>query len=178
MIYPQSPSEVPQAENVLLEVAKEVNDYWQPIKTWTTISLTMSQNGLTLFAVSITLLFALLIYKEFLNLKGKSSSLKLYGKLPKQNQMIVKAVANAQKKGNPTTEGIANELEKLTNAKIDRASFYEDLQHVENDGLIEKVLTNREDRASIFWRSRLRTKRVFFNFPKNIGWKRLALLWK
>lgn len=35
VVYPKSSSEVTQTETLLLPIAKEINDYWQPIKTWT-----------------------------------------------------------------------------------------------------------------------------------------------
>ena len=88
----------------------------------------------------------------------------MYYKLPKQNQLLVTAVANAQKHGNPTTKGIANELEKLTNTQTDRESLKEQLQNAENEGLIEKTLVNREDRASFAWRNLLTTRSIFKRF--------------
>jgi len=33
VIYPKSTSDVPASESLLLPIAKEINDYWQPIKT-------------------------------------------------------------------------------------------------------------------------------------------------
>ncbi len=161
VMYPQSTSDVPQAQGLLLGVAKDVNDFWQPIKTWTAISLTMSKNGLALSAFAVTLLVALLISKVFLNRNDKSSLLTVFERLPKQNQLIVTAVANAQTHGNPTTESVANELEKLTNTQIDRALLKEKLQDLENAGLIEKVLVNREDRASFAWRNLFASKSIF-----------------
>jgi hypothetical protein len=51
---------VPQSEALLMPIAKSVNDYWEPIKTWTTIALTISQNGLAFSALSAALLVVLL----------------------------------------------------------------------------------------------------------------------
>ncbi len=160
VVYPKSPSDIPRIEGSLLSVAKGINDFWVPIKSWTLVSLYMSKNGLALSTFSTALLFALLIYDIYLNRNSKASLPKLYGKLPKQNQLIVKAVANAQKQNNPTMEDIANELEKLTNSPTDLASFKEKLQDVENLGVIEKILVNREDRAAFVWRNSL-NKSIF-----------------
>jgi hypothetical protein len=164
VMYPQSTADVPQAEKTLLAVAKASNNYWQPIKTWTTISLIISQNGLVLSMIAVAMLIALLIFNVIFNRNHKSSLLKMYYKLPKQNQLLVTAVANAQKHGNPTTKGIANELEKLTNTQTDRESLKEQLQSAENEGLIEKTLVNREDRASFAWRNLLTTRSIFKRF--------------
>ena len=163
-MYPQSTVDVPQAEKTLLAVAKASNNYWQPIKTWTTISLIISQNGLVLSTIAVSMLIVLLIFNVIFNRNHKSSLLKMYYKLPKQNQLLVTAVANAQKQGNPTTNGIATELEKLTNTQTDRESLKEQLQNAENEGLIEKTLVNREDRASFAWRNLLTTRNIFKRF--------------
>jgi hypothetical protein len=103
--YPRSTSEVTQSEILLLPIAKQINDYWKPIKTWTTIALASSQNGLVLSAASIALLFALLVYRAFLTFQERASLLTLYNKLPTQKQQLINAVANAKKQGNPTIEG-------------------------------------------------------------------------
>ncbi len=62
VMYPQSTADVPQAEKTLLVVAEASNNYWQPIKTWTTISLTISQNGLALSTIAVAMLVVLLIF--------------------------------------------------------------------------------------------------------------------
>ena len=151
--YPKSTEQVTQYEALLLPIAKAVNDYWEPIKTWTTIALTISQNGLALSAISIALLIALLFYKAFLDFQEKTSLLTLYNKLPKQKQQLIKAVANAKKQGNPTTQGIAKELNKLTDNPIDIEQLQADLQEAERIGLIDRTLVNGEDKPAYAWRS-------------------------
>ena len=49
----------------------------------------------------------------------KASLLTLYNKLPTEFQTLIKAVQNAQKQKNSTSQGIANELQKLTNQTMD-----------------------------------------------------------
>jgi hypothetical protein len=75
-------------------------------------------------------------------------------KLPMLNQLLIKAVANAQKQGNPTIEGIADELAKLTTTQTDRVWLKEKLMEAEGAGLIEKALVNREDQPLLAWRNR------------------------
>ena len=151
--YPKSTEQVKQHEALLLPIAKAVNDYWEPIKTWTTIALTISQNGLALSAISIALLIALLFYKAFLDFQEKTSLLTLYNKLPTQKQQLIKAVANAKKQGNPTTQGIAKELNKLTDYPTDIDQLQADLKEAERIGLIDRALINGEDKPVYAWRS-------------------------
>jgi exosortase len=153
--YPKSADEVTQSEALLLPIAKAVNDYWEPIKTWTTIALTISQNGLALSAGSTALLIALLFYRAFLILQEKISLLTLYNKLSTKKQQIIRAVAKAQKQGTPTAQGIAEELGKLTGSPTDLVQMELDLQEAEKIGLIDRTLVNGEDKPAFAWRSLL-----------------------
>jgi exosortase/archaeosortase family protein len=153
--YPKSADEVPEYEAMLLPIAQTVNDHWQPIKTWTTIALTISQNGLTLSATTTGLLVAFIIYRIFLSQQEKASLLTLYNKLPTKNQLLNKAVQNAKKHGIPTIQGIANELNNLTNATINLELLEEELLEAEKIVLIEKKVVNKFDEPAYSWRSLL-----------------------
>ena len=72
-------------------------------------------------------------------------------------------MANAQKQGTPTIEGIADELDKLANAQTDRAWLKEKLMEAENVGLIGKVLVNREDHPALAWKSYLLQNNLLFS---------------
>jgi exosortase len=163
--YPQSTSQIPQDERLLLPIAKEINDYWQPIKTWTTIALTISQNGLALSAITTALLMALIIYRLILAQQEKASLLTLYNKLSTKNQLLTEAVQNAKKQKNPTILGIADELNKLTNAPTDIEQLQADLQDAEKVGLIDRALVNREDKPAYAWRNLIPERGKFRSLP-------------
>ena len=165
VVYPKSASEVTQSEALLLPIAKQVNDYWAPIKTWTTIALTISQNGLALSAASLAILIALIVYRLILVQQEKSSLLTLYNKLPAKSQQLIKAVQIAKKQGTPTTEGIANQLTKQTNNQIDQKQLKQDLEEAEKIGLIKAVMVNREDKPAIAWKSQLPKRNIFKSIP-------------
>ena len=154
IMYPPSPQNVSDYENQQLPIAQAITNYWQPIQTWSTVALAISQNGLALSAGATTMLVLLIIYALYLNRKEKLGLLNLYRKLPTQNQLLITAVANAQKQGTTTIDGIAEELDKLTTTQTDRAWLKEKLAEAEDTGLIEKALVNREDQPSLAWRSR------------------------
>ena len=151
--YPQSTSQVLQDELLLLPIAKEINDYWQPIKTWTTIALTISQNGLVLSTITTALLMVLIVYRLILAQQEKASLLTLYNKLPTNKQLLTKAVQNAKKLKNPTIQGIADELNRLANTPIDIEQLRADLQDAEKIGLIDRILVNKEDKPEFAWRN-------------------------
>lgn len=156
--YPKSPQGIKEAENLLLPMATAINDYWQPIKTWTTVALALSQNGLALSAATAALLAALLIYRMFLYQQEKASLLRLYTKLPEQTHQVITAVKNAQKQKNPTTQGVAKELEKLTHALVDQSWLTQKLEEAQTAGLIKKLLTNENDTPGITWKNQVPNK--------------------
>jgi exosortase/archaeosortase family protein len=165
VVYPKSSEDVKQYEELLLPIAKDINDYWQPIKTWTTVALTISQNGLVLSASTIALLAALIIYRFILYQQEKTSLLTLYNKLPTQKQLLVKAVKSAKKHGNPTIDGIANEITQLSDTQTTPEQLKNDLNEAEKVGLIQRALVNKEDKPAYAWTSTLREHNIFRAFP-------------
>jgi exosortase len=166
IIYPQSPEKVAETESQLLPIATAINNYWQPIKTWTTIALLISQNGLALSATTSTLLAALIIYESLLNRQEKRLLLTLYQKLPKQSQLLIIAVTNAAKIGKATTVEIVCELQKLTGTP-NLENLTEKLQEAETAGLIEQKIVNHDDYPTIHWKSNLSQKAPDSNDFKN-----------
>ena len=144
VIYPKSPNDIRQYEELLLPIAKEINDYWQPIKTWTAVALTISQNGLALSIFTIALLIGIVFYRILLYRQERNSLLILYSKLSTQKQQLIQAVKNAKKKGDPTVEGIGKEL-KLDSQK-DIEWLENELAEAENAGLIKKTVISMEDK--------------------------------
>ena len=55
VMYPSS-QEISEAENQELPVALAINNYWQPIKTWSSVALFISQNGFVLSSLAIAFL--------------------------------------------------------------------------------------------------------------------------
>jgi hypothetical protein len=156
--YPKSPEGVPEAETLLLPIAAAINAYWQPIKTWTTIALTISQNGLTLSATTTALLIALLIYRLIQNQQEKTSLLRLFSKLPEQTQQLITAVRNTQKQKNSTTQAIAEELQKITKTPTSQTWLTEKLNETENTGLIKKTIVNRNDTPAVVYKNQVPNK--------------------
>jgi DNA-binding HxlR family transcriptional regulator len=164
--YPKSPQDVTQSEALLLPIAEAINNYWQPIKTWTTIALTISQNGLTLSIATTALLITLLIYRLFQNQQEKTSLLRLYTKLPTQTQQLINAIQNAQ--NNPTKNQITQELQKLTNQPTDQTWLDQKLQEMENAGLIAKKIANKNDIPSIAWKSQIQKTNPLQNIAHSL----------
>ena len=168
VVYPKSTTEVTQAEHLLLPIANAINNYWQPIKTWTTIALTISQNGLVLSGTTAAMLILILIYSMFLNYQDKASLLKLYRKLPGETQTLTEAITNAQKQKKPTPIGITEELNKLTNTPTEQTLLNEKLSELQKIGLIKKVTVNKNDEPAIQWKSQVTQNTGYFGLLKKL----------
>jgi hypothetical protein len=106
-----------------------------------------------------------MVFRLILAQQEKASLLTLYNKLSTKNQLLVKAVQNAKKQGNPTIEGVANELNKLTNTPTDREQLQAELQEAEKVGLIDRALVNKEDKPAFAWRSLTPERGMFGSLP-------------
>lgn len=153
--YPNPTENIKDYENLMIPVAKAINDYWQPIKTWTTIALVMSKNGLTLSAVTIILLVALIFYRIHLHQQDRASLLRLYNKLPEQNQQLITAVANAQKQKINTTTGVIKELQKQTKRIVLVTTITENLEELKKVRLLKQTITSKNDEPKITWSSQV-----------------------
>jgi hypothetical protein len=98
---------------------------------------------------------ALVIYRLIIYQQEKSSLLILYGKLPTTKQQLILAVKGAQKAGTPTTQGIADQLNKQSDTKTTPEQLNLELEEAEKVGLIQKSLVNKEDKPAYAWKSLL-----------------------
>ena len=167
--YPESDADIKKTEELLLPVAKAINDYWEPIKTWTSIALTISQNGLGLSAATTALLVLAIIYRFILFQQDKASLLTLFGKLPLKTQQLINAVHKAKKRANPTTQEITDQLNKSANTQVTLQRAFEDLESAEKYGLIKKTLVSREDEPAYVWKSQLPRRNIL---------KSLSFFWR
>ena len=166
IMYPPSPQNFSDAEAQELLFASAINNYWQPIQTWSTIALTISQNGLALSAATAAILIALIIYRLILSQQEKASLLTLYSKLPTETQTLIKAVQEAQEQNNPTTQGIADQLQKLTKLSPDQTWLNQKFDELQNAGLIKKTLINQNDNPALAWKNQIHQKTILFKWLK------------
>jgi exosortase/archaeosortase family protein len=155
VIYPSSVDDVSSAEEQELPIAMAINGHWQPIKTWTTLALAISQNGLALSAGAVAVLLLIIIYSIYLNWNEKQSFLNLYRKLSPQDQTLIKAVANTKKTKNPTTTDIALEYQKLSHVSTSDVELTQKLLDAEKTGIIKRVLISKSDNPAFAWRSQV-----------------------
>lgn len=156
IIYTNNPEDNHSIEDQLLPFGKAIANYWQPIKTWSQITLLISQNGINLIAITIALLATILSYQAIKNRGEKKSDLKLYNKLALQEEkLILQAAHGASKKEKPTANVIASHYQKLTGKTIDLELLIAKLNEAEKVGLIKRDITSQEDEPILTWKSQI-----------------------
>lgn len=151
--YPESSENITAYKNMMLPIAIAINNYWQPIKTWTAIALAISQNGIALSAVATGILAALLIFRLYLYHQEKTSLMNLYNKLPEEIRQLITAIKNSQKYGAPTARNIAVELQNQTKTTYTEAQITEMLLSIQKTGLIKQTIVNKNDNPITTWKS-------------------------
>jgi exosortase len=154
--YPNAPEEVPTTENQLLPVAEAIANHWQPIKAWTQIALTISQNGPALTATTATLLATIIILYTLNNRREKDRNYKVYQKLSKATKQIVDAVSLTEKCKTPTLENIAKTHQSMISESIKKEDVLHGLLEVEKIGLTDSQIANKQDEPMQIWKTNLR----------------------
>ena len=150
--YTKNVEDITSIENQLLLFGKAIANYWQPIKTWTQISLTISQNGPIILLITSISTVIILAYQAIENRKNRKSNIKAYNKLASTEKLIFQAAHQAAKKEKPTTNQIAVTHRKFTQEQIPPETLLEKLNQAEKIGLIKKEITNRQDQPILAWK--------------------------
>lgn len=154
--FTNSPENIPTIEDQLLPFGKAIANYWQSIKTWSQITLTISQNGAPLIIITTTLLAITLTFQAIKKLKEKKANMEAYNKLAlKEEKLILQAVHQAAKEGTATGIAVASSYHKLAGKTIDLNLLLEKLDEAHQAGLIEKEIANREDEPLVTWKTQV-----------------------
>jgi exosortase len=170
--YPNTPQDVASMEDELLPFATAIVNYWQPIKMWTAIAITLSRNGLTLAEITIALLAAIIVFYTFETIKQRRANARVYQKLSSQNKQIIDAITQTEKTTRPTLQAIADTYKSRTRLKIDEKDLLQKLSETEKTGIIESAIANIQDEPTRTWKTKMTTKKS--REHKHLGmWKQV-----
>lgn len=153
--YPAANQTVAQVESDELPVAQAINNYWQPIQTWTTVALALSQNGLALSAGAAAILAILIAYEVYLDRRERHALSTLYKKLPSTDQLLIKAVGNTKE---ATTQAVTEEFQKLTAIPVAESYVDQKLHEAEKAGLVKKSLEVKDNKPFLVWKNKIATR--------------------
>jgi hypothetical protein len=151
--YPQNINQLSTTKDQLIAAANSIVNYWQPIKTWSQISLIISQNGDKLVIVASAASVLSLIYPFILARREKRRNTINYQKLSKENQQTIQSVYDAQKTSIPTLSNIVSKYANITGKPTTEAKMLEKLSQFEKIGLMRREVGNRDDEPTQTWKT-------------------------
>jgi exosortase/archaeosortase family protein len=151
--YPQSidQSALAKVELQLVTLATAIANYWQQIKTWSQITLFISQNGITLSTATAISLCLTIIYYEVETGKRRKASIVATGKLASPSREIVKAVQETKKPA--TLENVSATLRKTVAQRMTTKQLEQRLGELEKGGIIRSSVYSRNDEPVQTWKT-------------------------
>jgi exosortase len=156
--YPENLDDLPGIENQFLALATVITGYWQPIKTWSQITMLISQNGADLATITSATAVATTILYYSQTRRRKKANTTVYEKLSKPNQEITGIVRNTEKRTEPTLNNIKATYEKTIEQPIDPEQLQQKLEALEKTGIIENSITNKQDEPIQTWKTQINRK--------------------
>lgn len=156
--YPETIEDMQNIENQMVALATAIANYWQPIKTWSQITMIISQNGANLATATSTILIAILIFNHLENRRQKKANTNAYQKLSTQNKQIIDAVRETEKTATPTLGNIAKNIRKTIGKNINKKQLLQKLSELEKIDIIKGAIANQQDEPTQTWKTQMTLK--------------------
>jgi len=153
--YPETPEDLLQIENQLVAVATAITSYWQPIKMWSQITMLLSENGITLAAMSSTLIAAIIVLYALETRRQRKANAIAYQKLSGPNKQIIDVLRVTEKSTTPTLDNVAKTYQQTTDKHLEKKQLLNKLYELEKTGIIKSTITSRQDEPVQIWRTQI-----------------------
>jgi hypothetical protein len=153
--YPETLSDLSQMKGELTDLARLIVDYWQPIKTWSSVAKILSQNGGNFTALSGSLLIAVVVLYGLENGRRRKANRNAYQKLSNSNKQIINAAQEAERKNSSTLSNIADAYQDASNQIINKDQLLKSISELEKTGIIERDIFNYRDAPICVWRAQM-----------------------
>jgi len=157
--YPDTPQNITEAED-LLPFATAITEHWQPIKTWTQISLLLSQNGAYVGAITTALLAPVTFLYALEKRKQRKANAEAYKKLAKPNRQIIDAIVETEKNSPPTLDAIAATHKNRTGEPVEEEKLLHKLGELEKTDIIRGDIANIGDEPTMIWKTQMTMRRL------------------
>jgi exosortase len=153
--YPENIEDLPNIENQMIPLARAIANYWQPIKTWSQITMLISKNGAYLTAVMSILLVSIIVLYTFEKRKQIKANLNAYQKLSTPNRQIIDVVRETEETTPPTLNNIVATYQKTVGQPISNEQLLQRLSDLEKTGIIKSTITNKQDEPIQTWKTQM-----------------------
>lgn len=156
--YPESLEDLPNVETQMVALATAITSYWQPIKTWSQITMLISQNGINFAAISSTMVAVIIFLYTLETKKQRKANTNVYQKLSKPNRQIISMLHETESQTIPTLNNIATTYKKTTGKPIDKKQLLRKLSEIEKTGIIKNSIANKKDEPLQVWKTQMTLK--------------------
>ena len=153
--YPNSEEELPIIENQLLGYAKEIANYWEPIKLWSPVALLLSQNVDVLVVIVIGILLVIIAFYFFAKRKEQKRLFRIYNKLSETNKQTFKTISKTERSTTPTLNNIFFNLQNVVKIPINKDTLLQELSNLEKTGLLKRTISNKNDEPIVVWKTQI-----------------------
>jgi exosortase len=148
--YPENMQELPNIKNQLLTLATRINDYWEPIKTWSLIAMLISENAANIAIVANILVIAIIILYLVETRGQRKANSVAFQKLSEPNKQIIDAVRKTERNSMPTLASISSISKETSQSKL-----LEKLYELEKTGLVKRLIASRDDEPTQIWKTQI-----------------------
>jgi exosortase/archaeosortase family protein len=152
--YPENPETITKIKTQLLPIAKAMVAYGQPIEASALISMTVSQQGLQIAALTAAFLIALSVFYIFELKRQTTGNANAYRQLSQQSQQLVDAIQKTQRTTLPTTNRINETYRTATGDTITTTQLEQRITELEKTGMITSQIANDQDEPAHTWKPR------------------------
>jgi len=149
--YPSILEDLDSLQDQLEVVAKLIVNYWQPIKTWSHISLLLSQNSDKLIVLTIILLAGIGIIWFLQWRRERKTNFEIYNKLPEPQKQLADTIYQTKKTEMPTAQNILTSYQNMTKQPISEEKLLEELLMIERTGIVKSTIINKDDEPILIW---------------------------
>ena len=167
IVYPENAEDLPSIENRLTSMATAITNYWQPIITWSQITLLISQHGASLAAITSILLAVIATFYILETKRGKEANADAYRKLSKTNKQVVDIIRQTEKETMPTLNNIETTYQKATGRPIEEQKLLQKLSALEKTGTVESAIANQRDEPIQIWKTQVTLKQEGFKLEES-----------
>jgi hypothetical protein len=136
-------------------MAKQITNYWEPIKIWSSVTMILSQNGGYIAATTSILIAATTILYAIQNRRQRKTNRNAYEKLSKPNKQLVDTIKETEKTTIPTLDKIASNYQKTIAQTIPQNELLQKLLELEKTGLIQDHIANKLDEPIHSWKTQI-----------------------
>lgn len=141
-----------QSEEQLLTFAQSIASHWEPLKEQSLFSLSVTLQQILL--VVATLFVGVAGTAEYMRKwQKKKETLKIFKKFVQSDEkLLFQTIQKVNAESRATTENIAVALEKANGKNVDLGELTRMLEHLQENGLIERDIVNIKNESQLVWK--------------------------